>query len=494
VVYSYDSNSRLTQITQAAQTVTIAYDVAGRRTFLSLPNAVSTEYHYDMASRLTTLIYRNSAGVLGNLTYQYDPAGNRIAMGGSLARVLLPDPVATASYDAANRQVSFAGKTMTYDDNGNLTTLTDSTDTTNFTWDARNRLIALGRPGLTFQATYDTANRRILQVSNGQSTAYLYDGPDVAQSSGPAGIVNYLASLRVDEPLIRAASETYLMDALGSVVAVVNADGVITAEYSYSPFGVTQTTGGPIANSFKYTGREEDPTGLYFYRARYYDPLLKRFISKDPRGLASGVNSYAYVGNNPVAYTDPFGLCRDPGGKGIRFCLETFIPLEEVGFGIKGDGDDRSYNSDGGSFRTHWGVNVDLQSRTSGGVFPKTGMTVGPLGLEGQATGSTLQQSIKVTSDGGAVVRFSGNEAIPTVRFAPGITLDLKVKISNKGEMCVQGSHDGFPAFELWVYREGRPPQLLHGWPPDLRILRETLTPLALFGDVFGQIGINTCP
>ena len=88
----------------------------------------------------------------------------------------------------------------------------------------------------------------------------------------------------------------------------------------------------------------------------------------------------------------------------------------------------------------------------------------------------------------------SGNEAIPTVRFAPGITLDLKVKISNKGEMCVQGSHDGFPAFELWVYREGRPPERLHGWPPDLRILRETLAPLALFGDVFGQIKVNTCP
>src|SRR6185436_364327 len=101
------ATSRLTTIAQASQTVQVQHDVAGRRTRLTLPNQVSTEYQYDAASRLTALIYRNAAGPLGDLTYQYDPTGNRIAVGGSFARTLLPDPVPTATYDAANRQLTF---------------------------------------------------------------------------------------------------------------------------------------------------------------------------------------------------------------------------------------------------------------------------------------------------------------------------------------------------------------------------------------------------
>src|SRR5439155_1416045 len=79
--YGYDANSRLTQILRGTQTVGLDYDDAGRRTLLTLPNGVSTEYQYDTASRLTGLIYRNAAGTLGNLTYQYDPAGNRTGVG-----------------------------------------------------------------------------------------------------------------------------------------------------------------------------------------------------------------------------------------------------------------------------------------------------------------------------------------------------------------------------------------------------------------------------
>ena len=89
---------------QGAQVVDFAYDTLDRRTRLTLPNGVATEYIYDAASRLTELIYRNTTGVLGNLTYQYDATGNRTQVGGSFARTLLPDPVASASYDAANRQ------------------------------------------------------------------------------------------------------------------------------------------------------------------------------------------------------------------------------------------------------------------------------------------------------------------------------------------------------------------------------------------------------
>jgi RHS repeat-associated protein len=78
--------------------------------------------------------------------------------------------------------------------------------------------------------------------------------------------------------------------------------------YAYSPYGETTPTTIDDGNSSEYTGRENDMTGVYYYRARYFDPVLKRFISADPIGLAGGLNFYGYVGENPISYTDPFGL------------------------------------------------------------------------------------------------------------------------------------------------------------------------------------------
>jgi len=80
----------------------------------------------------------------------------------------------------------------------------------------------------------------------------------------------------------------------------------------YEPYGEVSATGSSN-NPYQYTGRENDGTGLYYYRARYYSPSLKRFISEDPMGLAAGLNSYAYVGGNPIAFRDPLGLFWTPG-------------------------------------------------------------------------------------------------------------------------------------------------------------------------------------
>jgi RHS repeat-associated protein len=78
------------------------------------------------------------------------------------------------------------------------------------------------------------------------------------------------------------------------------------ASYSYEPFGNTTQTG-TSANSYQYTGRENDGAGLYFNRSRYYSPAVQRFVSQDPIGFAGGVNLYSYVSNNPIKFTDPFG-------------------------------------------------------------------------------------------------------------------------------------------------------------------------------------------
>jgi RHS repeat-associated protein len=107
-----------------------------------------------------------------------------------------------------------------------------------------------------------------------------------------------------------------LTDALGSTLALTDTGGAVRQTYSYEPYGEV-TASGSSDNPYQYTGRENDGTGLYYYRARYYSPALKRFVSEDPMGLAAGLNSYAYVHGNPISATDPLGLLEgwtDPSG------------------------------------------------------------------------------------------------------------------------------------------------------------------------------------
>jgi RHS repeat-associated protein len=335
VTYAYDAASRLRQIVQGVNVVALDYDAAGRRTNLMLPNGVSTEYHYDLASRLTALIYRNATGVLGDLTYQYDKAGNRTGVGGSFARTLLPDAIGSGSYDAANRQLQLAEKTMTFDANGNLTSIAEPSGTTTYTWDARNRLVGSSSPNATVSFGYDVFGRRSQKVINGQRTNYLYDRINpVQESSGVAVLANTLTGFGVDEYLARTDSSGarfFLADALGSTLALTDNTGAIRTQYSYEPFGKTVATGAISSNPFQYTGRENDGTGLYYYRARFYQPVLHRFASQDPLNVANVqayandalrqpisllllqdhfrfADSYGYVLNNPLLYDDPLGL------------------------------------------------------------------------------------------------------------------------------------------------------------------------------------------
>jgi RHS repeat-associated protein len=308
VVSAFDANSRLRRVTQGSQVVDLAYDSAGRRTSLTLPNGVTTEYRYDTAARLTEQIFRNTTGTLGNLTYQYDRAGNRRGVGGTLARTLLPDPVASASYDSANRQLQFGGSSMTYDLAGNLTSISEPAGLTTFIWDARQRLTALSGPAGQSAFGYDVLGRRESRQLGGDLTRTLFAGLTPAAELGSA-TSGFLSSPRIDEPLVRNNSEFYIADALGSVIGLTNAAGALTTRYTYDPFGKTAAEGAASTNSFQFTGRENDGGGRYFYRARYYSPQLGRFISEDPTGFGGGdVNVYAYVSNSPANFVDPMGL------------------------------------------------------------------------------------------------------------------------------------------------------------------------------------------
>jgi RHS repeat-associated protein len=105
-----------------------------------------------------------------------------------------------------------------------------------------------------------------------------------------------------------AGTHSVVRDGLGSTLALLDSSGTTQTEYTYEPFGNTSSGGAASTNSSQYTGRENDGTGLYYYRARYYSPTLQRFISEDPIGFAGGdLNLYAYVSNSPCNATDPTG-------------------------------------------------------------------------------------------------------------------------------------------------------------------------------------------
>lgn len=123
---------------------------------------------------------------------------------------------------------------------------------------------------------------------------------------------NLLAGMGIDEFFVRTdgvGSRALLPDALGSIVALGDGTGTLQTQYTYEPFGFTTQTGAASTSSYKFTGREDDGSGLMYYRARYYHPRLQRFTAEDPIEFVGGsVNIYTYVHNRPLQLIDPLGL------------------------------------------------------------------------------------------------------------------------------------------------------------------------------------------
>jgi|CXWL01.1.fsa_nt_gi RHS repeat-associated protein len=305
VTYSYDANSQLTQVAQGVINGVLTHDALGRRTQLQRSNGVTTTYAYDPASRLAGLTHAKGATVLESLNYGLDQADNKTQVQQAQQHATALPPAVTAAYDAANQQAQFAGANLAYDANGNLTS--DGTNT--YVWDARDRLIGISG-GTTATFSYDALDRRLAKTINGATTMYLYDGADVVTEAGATN-ASYLSTLNIDEPLVRQTpngNEYYHTDDLGSTVALSDDSGSVTTRYTYGPFGETSTTGTPSGNPFQFTGRENDGSGLYYYRARYYSPSRSRFLTEDPLGFGAGdMNLYGYVFNNPTNLTDPSG-------------------------------------------------------------------------------------------------------------------------------------------------------------------------------------------
>jgi RHS repeat-associated protein len=365
--YAYDKANRLKTVAVQGKTATYNYDAAGRLTERVLPNGMTVAYSYDAADRVTAMAYQKAdLTPVETATYAYDAGGQRIEK--ALGSGSVQETPFEASYDEANRltQITLAGEefTLSYDENGNLASKSGPVSgTTSYTWNARNQLTALAGPAGAASFRYDAQGRRIEKTVNGVTTGFLYDGAQaIAELKGSSLDTVYHTGLAIDEVLARYAplgNRTLLTDALMSVIAQANDDATVSNFYAYSPYGETVVLGADDGNPLQYTGRENDGTGLYYYRARYYDPGLKRFLSVDPIGPSGGPNLYAYVEGNPVAANDPLGLAKNSGrqpgqpgkcnafqnGECERKCAaerklvdKCYVRVTEVIIGVTGEG------------------------------------------------------------------------------------------------------------------------------------------------------------
>jgi RHS repeat-associated protein len=265
-------------------------------------------------------------------SYAYDKVGNRTS---SLN-------IPSYTVNSSNQLTSTTNGTYTYDNNGN--TLTDSSKNATYTWDMENRLAQVSfTGGGTVTYKYDPFGRRIYRSGPSGTTIWLYDSANIVEELDSSGAVQaeYTQGSGIDEPLAMlrgASSHYYEADGLGSVTSLTDSGGTVGETYKYDAYGNLTSGGTTLNNPFRYTAREWDAdAGMYYYRARYYHPILSRFLSEDHTRFKADSNFYRYVANNPVNLVDPSGLRpKDPfqwrycSGSEIAICRATCAARGQV--------------------------------------------------------------------------------------------------------------------------------------------------------------------
>ena len=312
---TFDNVDRVTQMTDTLGSSTLAqfsygYDNASlltSETDTGTPNAGTTSYSYNTLHELTAA---------GSATYAYSPARNLTSGPGGTTQAFNSAGElcwATRTGSGACSSPPSGATSYAYSAEGNLTHVTPTTGTsTTFGWNEQNALTSV-------------------TPSTGSATSYSYDGNGLLQSeTTPSAtteltwnIVGSLPALLsdatndylygpsatpVEQVALSSGTPSYLLaDHLGSVRAITSSTGAVTASFTYDAWGNANGTSGSATTPFRYAGGYLDPSsGLYYYRARWYDAATGQFMSLDP-AVASTLAPYSYVGNDPVAGTDPSG-------------------------------------------------------------------------------------------------------------------------------------------------------------------------------------------
>ncbi|MCP4653785.1 MAG: RHS repeat protein, partial [bacterium] len=365
VQYFYDGLDRLVeQQDPTTGKYRYEYDGLGRRTALQYPNGLITEYRYDGASRLKSVLTRNSHGaVVDGYSYAYDPVGNQTSITstatfhqgmtnhyrydevnrltgseGGLGRIeeytydrvgnrlTLQDQAGTTtySYDSANRLLNelrvlpgagSAPTTYTWDANGNLTSKAVGPATTSYRWDALNRLTEITESSELHSYGYSPDGIRVRETTGGLTRRLLYSMEDVLVTVDEDNdfLSYFLHGPDIDEPLAEANGTEiryFHRNGIRSITALSGLDEKVLGGVYYAAFGAEEDRTGTLSR-YGFTGREMDPSGLVYFRARYYQPETGRFLSEDPGAgaiqLPISLHNFVYAYNNPLVNVDPSG-------------------------------------------------------------------------------------------------------------------------------------------------------------------------------------------
>jgi RHS repeat-associated protein len=321
--YTYDANNNITE------------QIQGWRNTHSTWNTDTVSYSYDGLDRLTS-----ASCTAWSHTYAYDKAGNRIQKDGI-----------TSTVNVLNQVTSLSdGTVLAYDLNGNTIEKTTDTDTVTYFYDHAHRLDTVKKNGVTIgQYWYDGDGKRIKSAESTE-TIYIYSGLNVLYEKTSTGEAVYIygpTGKIAKKTITEQESHTfyYHPDHQGSTRLVTDESANVVVDAAYTPFGESTKTG---TESYLYTGKKKDETGLYYYGARYYDPELGRFLTRDllagQKALPQSLNRYTYCLNNPVKFIDPAGLtyrmCNVETGACYRF-FEWMNPknkgLSWVAYDANGD-------------------------------------------------------------------------------------------------------------------------------------------------------------
>ncbi|MDU3398356.1 MAG: RHS repeat-associated core domain-containing protein, partial [Clostridiales bacterium] len=352
--YEYDLLGRMNRIhSKEGMEVCYEYDCLDRITRLAYGNGVETEYRYDGSGNIETLETKKGERILLSFCYAYDGNGNRIHKKG---RQRLPDGTEreidiSYGYNLRNQLMeetrNGAATKYSYDAAGNRLRKEDCEGVTEYHYNEKNQVILLESPSGKKQFTYSRQgsilteegaegtrryvyNSRNQQIrvewkrgiqenrydaeglgyeteENGQRFRFVYHNGELLYEGGDREETSYHTGAGIEGFKRNGERFYYHQDEQLSEALITDTGGRIQNHYQYDAFGAELNAMERIPNRIRYTGQQYDQaTEQYYLRARYYNPILGRFMQEDEY-LGDGLNLYAYCENNPVVYYDPSG-------------------------------------------------------------------------------------------------------------------------------------------------------------------------------------------